>query len=299
MSWAQGRKRQGRGHPHRPSQQRPRAGRVAQRDGAGRRAGCRGRGSGGASWVPVQAARLMSCLCCVRRGVMYPVPSISPSVKWQVIAPPFPGPRQVLEGEWRCVKSDRAMSAVNTPAVASPLQGHAHTPPNYTLLTLSAQTLFSFWRDNLQQLIKEKKQNSLRPEGSCGSPAGGGRAAPWPRTPLGPVGRAQVAQRGFSQGLACVGPTGTCWPFSPQDREETVEQGAHEAALLKILFHHDAKRSPVPHDVATVCGCTGLRGCSVTSLRVFESGATSFPLRKARPAPPGPGHRIPGPGSAF
>ena len=78
-----------------------------------------------------------------------------------------------------------------------------------------------------------------------------------------------------------------------------MEQGAHEAALLKILFHHNAKCFPVPHDVATACGCTGLRGCSVTPPRVFESGATSFPLRKARPAPPGPGHQIPGPGSTF
>ena len=78
-----------------------------------------------------------------------------------------------------------------------------------------------------------------------------------------------------------------------------MEQGAHEAALLKILFHHNAKRFPVPHDVATACGCTGLCGCSVTPLRVFESGATSFPLRKARPASPGPGHQIPGPGSTF
>ena len=41
--------------------------------GPGRRAGCRGRGPGGTSWVPVQAARLTSCLCCVRRGIMYPL----------------------------------------------------------------------------------------------------------------------------------------------------------------------------------------------------------------------------------
>ena len=91
---------------------------------------------------------------------------------------------------------------------------------------------------------------------------------------------------------------GTCWPFSPQDWEQTAEQGAHEAALLEILFQRDAKHSPVSHDIATACGCVGLRGCNVTSVRGFESGATSSSLRKARPAP-GPGRRIPGPGSAL
>ena len=42
--------------------------------------------------------------------------------------------------------------------------GHACTPPNYTLLTLSAQTLFGFWRDNLQQLTKKKKPVYIQKE---------------------------------------------------------------------------------------------------------------------------------------
>lgn len=75
---------------------------------------------------------------------MYPVSSISPSVKWQVTVPPFPGPRQVREGEWICVKSDRAMSAVNTPAVASPLQDMlAHPRTTHYLLSQLKRCLVS------------------------------------------------------------------------------------------------------------------------------------------------------------
>ena len=79
--------------------------------------------------------------------------------------------------------------------------GHARTPPNYTLLTLSAQTLFRFWRDNLLQLTK-KKTVYIQKEAVDHQQEGEGQH-PGPEPPWGLLAEPRLLRGGSARGW-CV-----------------------------------------------------------------------------------------------